>query len=222
MSFGKFLVASNGGVSVYAAKCGHIDTNVGFIENVERSEAVLIDASFGSFAASKKILSHGTKVIAVFFTHGHWDHIGDGHIFRNLGATTHAHGKDRAFIERPQLMAMFAGIEDELVPCGIDVDVEDGDEVSVGGWLRVSCRWVPGHAAGDLVFYLEDLGCAFTGDTLFAGCIGRTDLPGGDEQLLIDGIKRKILTLPNDITVIPGHGRHTTVGYEKANNEFFA
>ncbi|MDR1596059.1 MAG: MBL fold metallo-hydrolase [Puniceicoccales bacterium] len=216
----KFLVASSDGVNVYVAKCGHIKTNTGFIENYVRGEAVLIDAPFGSFDASKKILSHGTKVVALLFTHCHWDHIGDGHIFRGLGARTYAHALDRPLIENPELMAMLTGIGDELIPCRIDVEIADGDCVNVGNWLSIDSRWVPGHAAGDLAFYIESSSCVFAGDTLFRGGIGRSDLLGGNELLLIRGIKEKILSLPDGTIVIPGHGNFSTIAREKLHNEF--
>ncbi|MDR3143913.1 MAG: MBL fold metallo-hydrolase [Puniceicoccales bacterium] len=212
-------ISSDGDVTVRITQCGHIDTNVGFIENRARGEALLIDAPFGAFDASVRILSAGVKPVAVLFTHCHWDHIGDAHIFRKLGAKMYAHRLDRPWIEHPQMMALVSGIDEQFVPCAIDVDVDDGDVLDINGWLRIMCRWCPGHAAGDLIFHMENLRCVFTGDTLFRGCIGRTDLPGGDEKLLISGIRDKIFRLPDDTIVIPGHGGTTTVCGEKIGNE---
>jgi glyoxylase-like metal-dependent hydrolase (beta-lactamase superfamily II) len=222
MDLSKFLVAASpdGNIRFFVAKCGHIDTNTGFIVNIARGEAVLIDAPFGALEMSKNLLPEETKVSAVLFTHGHWDHIGNAHIFKRLGAKTYAHRLDKLFIEQPEVMAMFVGIDDELVPCKVDVDVNDNDSIQIGDWLNILCRWVPGHAAGDLIFYIKSLQCVFTGDTLFQGCIGRSDLPGGDGQLLIAGIKEKILTLPDDTLVIPGHGNFSTIGAEKLGNEY--
>jgi glyoxylase-like metal-dependent hydrolase (beta-lactamase superfamily II) len=204
MDSAEFLVASNGDVRVSVVKCGHIDTNTGFIENLKLREAALIDAPFGAFEASKGILSRGTKIVAVLFTHGHWDHIGDGHIFRELGAKTYAHRFDRPLIEHPETMAALVGLENEIIPCQVDAEVGDGE--TIGGWLDISCSWVPGHSPGDLSFYAKSLGCVFVGDTLFRGGIGRSDLPGGNGELLISGIREKILSLPDSTTVIPGHG----------------
>ncbi|MDR1413783.1 MAG: MBL fold metallo-hydrolase [Puniceicoccales bacterium] len=220
MDRSKFLVAAEGDLSVFVVKCGHIDTNVGLIENASCREAVVIDASFESFEKSKKILSPGTKVVAVFFTHGHWDHMGDGHIFQKNGAKVYAHRLDRALIEHPELMANFINIEEKLMPCRIDCEVEDGTEMNVNGWLSATCSWVPGHTMGGVIFYMPTLHCVFAGDTLFRGCIGRSDFPGGNEALLIDGIRNKILTLPEDSIVVPGHGKFTTIGNEKTDNEF--
>ncbi|MDR1173547.1 MAG: MBL fold metallo-hydrolase [Puniceicoccales bacterium] len=213
----KFLVASDEEVQIFVTKCGPIDNNVGFIENAKCHEAVLIDAPFGAFEASKSILLPDTKVIAILFTHGHWDHVGDGHMFKNLGVQTYAHGLDKLLIEHPELVAMAVRFDIDLAPCKIDVEIKDNDTVNINEWLEVFCRWIPGHAAGDLAFYIKPLGCVFTGDTLFKDTIGRFDLPGGNESLLITGIKEKLLTLPQDTTVISGHGNFTTILKEKNN-----
>jgi glyoxylase-like metal-dependent hydrolase (beta-lactamase superfamily II) len=219
MNRSKFLIAANGEVQIFVTKCGHLGTNTGFVENTEKKEAVLIDAPFGSFEASKNILLPGTKIIAVLFTHGHWDHMGDAHIFKSLGAKTYAHSLDKLLIENPRVIALSIGLDMDLVPCKVDVMVNDGDQVNIG-WLDIICRWIPGHAAGDLAFYIKSLNCVFSGDTLFKGCIGRSDLPGGNEGLLVSGIKEKLLILPRDTTVIPGHGHFTTIAHERTANMY--
>ena len=220
MQIGSIFVAEHGDVRCFISKCGHIETNVGFIENRAQKEAIIIDPAFGAYQASKAIFAPDTKITAVFFTHGHWDHIGDAHIFKKFGATTFAHKLDKFWIEQPDLMAMFSGIVESFMACAIDREVKDNDTFCINRWLDIHCRWVPGHASGDLSIYLPTLKCVFAGDTLFKGCIGRSDLPGGDKKLLISGIKEKILTLPDDTIVIPGHGDTTTIGDEKANNAF--
>jgi glyoxylase-like metal-dependent hydrolase (beta-lactamase superfamily II) len=217
----KIFVTPDGGMRISVAKCGHIRTNTGFIENVTNGQAVLIDAPFGAFDVSEKTLSSGTNVVAVFFTHWHWDHIGDGNIFSKLGAKTYAHALDKELIEHTELANTFSGIDEELVPCKIDATVGDGDVIDIGGWLAIKCLWVPGHSAGDLAFYIKSAGCVFAGDTLFRGGIGRSDFPGGDGKLLASAIVEKLFPLPDNTIVIPGHGNFTTIGSEKTSNEFF-
>jgi glyoxylase-like metal-dependent hydrolase (beta-lactamase superfamily II) len=214
------LLTSSGAINVFVDRCGQIDTNTGFIENADRLEAILIDAPFDSFQRSRAILQPHTRIIAVLFTHCHWDHVGDGHRFRAMGAQTYAHRADRAIIENPDLIPSSFSFGIAPLPCKIDREVADRDIIFPCDWLRIHCRWVPGHGAGDLTFYAEQLGCVFVGDTLFKGCVGRSDLPGGNMELLISGIVEKILSLPDQTVVIPGHGRFTTVAEEKANNEF--
>jgi glyoxylase-like metal-dependent hydrolase (beta-lactamase superfamily II) len=214
------VVAAAGDGRVTVVKCGQLGTNTSFIENTQNGEVALIDAPFGSFEAAKKILPSGARVISLLFTHGHWDHIGDAYLFREAGARTHAHALDRPMIEHTDAIGRYLGAPGNLIPCPIDGDITDGAVVTVGDWLTISCRWVPGHSPGGLAFYVKSLGCVFCGDTLFRGCIGRSDLPGGDEGALISAIGEKILPLPDDTIVIPGHGAFTTVGNEKATNDY--
>jgi glyoxylase-like metal-dependent hydrolase (beta-lactamase superfamily II) len=93
------------------------------------------------------------------------------------------------------------------------------DEVMVGAW-RFSIRHVPGHSPGSLVFYQPEHRICIVGDTLFAGSVGRTDLPGGDWDTLVTNIRAKLFTLPEDTTILPGHMGPSTIGREKATNPF--
>jgi len=98
--------------------------------------------------------------------------------------------------------------------------IEDGDIITVGS-IQLKALLIPGHSPGSLCFYSEEGACVFTGDVLFNGSIGRSDLWGGDLNRLISGIVEKLLTLPDDTVVYPGHGPSTTIGDEKKNNPYF-
>ena len=107
------------------------------------------------------------------------------------------------------------------MPGGVEIDVplSEGDTVTVGNY-RLSVLHVPGHSPGSLVLYCPEAAVAIVGDVLFRGSVGRTDLPGGDHRLLLDGIRAKLLPLPGDTLVLPGHGPATTIGAEKAANPY--
>jgi hydroxyacylglutathione hydrolase len=102
---------------------------------------------------------------------------------------------------------------------GIIIFLKDGDQIDLGE-DQLEVLFTPGHSVGHVVFYNRRQGFVIGGDVLFRMGIGRTDLPGGDSELLMDSIRRKILTLPDDVIVYPGHGEPTTIGYEKEFNPF--
>jgi glyoxylase-like metal-dependent hydrolase (beta-lactamase superfamily II) len=220
----KFSNSNSSDMHAFTVECGPLGTNAGFIENVKNNEAVLIDAPPEAFDIGKIFLSENTKVVAVLFTHGHWDHCGDGHIFRELGAKTYAHSLEKPMIEDANLtmeLMKFCGVElarigVELIPCKVDVEINGDCEININDWLDVSCRCVPGHSPGSLAFYFSKFECAFVGDTLFNCGIGRSDLPGGDAQLLNLSIEEKILSMPDETIIIPGHGPITKIIDEKA------
>jgi hydroxyacylglutathione hydrolase len=114
--------------------------------------------------------------------------------------------------------AIMMGVRLNKVPKA-DVYIED-DEVLEIGTLRLRALYTPGHAPGHLAFYVEDEGLIFSGDTLFAGGIGRTDLPGGDMDLLMQSIFERLLKLPDDTRVLSGHGPETTIAREQMTNPF--
>ena len=106
-----------------------------------------------------------------------------------------------------------------LRPQGIDVELHDGDTIFLGK-ERMEVLGVPGHSPGGIALYCPESNFVITGDTLFPGSMGRTDLPGGDYATLADAIRRKLLTLPESTVVLSGHGVETTIGNEKKSNPF--
>ncbi len=154
-------------------------------------------------------------------THGHFDHVAGNY---DLKLATNAklliHREDAPMITNISTTAMMFGIHVKDSPPP-DMFIDEGDEIYVGEEILLKTLHTPGHSKGSCSFILEGYNAVFVGDTLFAGSIGRTDLPGGDYQTLINSVREKLFVLPNDTKVFPGHGPETTIGYEKRFNPFF-
>ena len=156
----------------------------------------------------------------ILVTHGHFDHAGAvGRMARDLGLPVEGpHEDDRFLLDTlPQWCAQvgFRGCE-AFVP---DRWLKEGDEVQFGDQV-LQVRHCPGHTPGHVVFVHERDRIAIVGDVIFQGSIGRTDFPRGDHQTLLDSIRRRIWSLGDDVTLLPGHGPTTTVGEERAHNPF--
>lgn len=160
----------------------------------------------------------GLRIEYIINTHGHIDHIGaNAKVKEATGAQLIIHSKDASMLTDPSLsLASFLGTKVELIPA--DRLVEDQDIIKLGN-LALKVLHTPGHTPGGMCLQVADK--IFTGDTLFAGSIGRTDFPGGDYDTLINSIKSKLLGYPEETIVYPGHGPTSSIGEEKRNNPFF-
>jgi hydroxyacylglutathione hydrolase len=198
---------------------GMIQTNAYLLTDSKRGDAVLIDAPGEVWSQVQPLLAKdGCKLTELWLTHGHWDHTqGGAEVVRATGATVRAHVADKVLIESPEVMKRFMNMELNLEPVKVDQWVEQGTQLKALG-LSIAVRHVPGHCPGNVLFYFESMSAAFVGDALFKGSIGRTDLPGGDFDLLERSIREQIYTLPAASTVYPGHGPATTVGREMKSN----
>lgn len=208
-------------MNLYVLPAGPIQTNAYLLTAPDRGEAVLIDAPGGVWAEVEPILrNEKCRLVELWITHGHWDHTQSGaELVRRTGAKVLAHADDRAMIETPQVMERFMGERLGLEPMRVDRWVAEGDRLTALG-TEAEVRHVPGHCPGNVLFYFAGAQAAFVGDALFAGSIGRTDLPGGDFDVLERSIRSRIYTLPDETVVYPGHGPDTTVGAEKATNPY--
>lgn len=210
-------------MKLHVLPAGPIQTNAYLLTAPERGEAVLIDAPGNVWLAVEAVLrDEKCRLTELWITHGHWDHTqGGAEVVRRSGAKVRAHAEDRVLIETPEIMERFLGESLQLEPLKVDGWVGQGDRLDALG-LAFEVRHVPGHCPGNILFYCAALRAAFVGDALFAGSVGRTDLPGGDFEVLEASIRGQIYSLPEDTTVFPGHGPRTTVGAEKAGNPHVA
>ena len=126
---------------------------------------------------------------------------------------------DEELMGNPNLNLSMAFMGDP-VSVKADRTVNDGEVINLIG-IRIECIEVPGHTKGGMCYYMPELSALFDGDTLFHGSVGRSDFPTGDSQLLLDSIRGKLFTLPDETKVFPGHDSETTIGWEKENNMFF-
>ena len=207
--------------NVHIIPAGPIETNAYLLTAPERGEAVLIDAPGDVWPQVEPVLQREKcKLAELWFTHGHWDHMqGAADVVRHTGAKVRAHRDDQLFFETPGVMNRFMGRDLGLEPVKVDAWVAQGDTFSALG-EEVEVRHVPGHCPGNVLFWFAKERMAFTGDSLFAGSVGRADLPGGDMRQLDRSIREQIYTLPDDTIVFPGHGPDTTVGREKRSNPY--
>ena len=162
----------------------------------------------------------GVRVDAVLLTHQHYDHVLDAAAWRKQGAAIHAFApySSDLTLENP---ARAWGMPLHVEPFHVDHLIKPGEPLTLCG-LAFAVAHVPGHATDSLTFHLSGAGLVFAGDALFHGSIGRTDLPGGDTELLLDGIRRHLLTLPPATRVLPGHGPETTIAAEAEGNPFLS
>lgn len=208
-------------MKLHVLPAGPIQTNAYLLTAPDRGEAVLIDAPGDVWPEVAEILkAEHCRLLEVWFTHGHWDHTqGGAEVVRGSGAKVRAHPADRILIETPEVMERFMGEEMNLEPVHVDHWVGQDDKFHALG-VSVEVRHVPGHCPGNVLFYFSTLKAAFVGDALFAGSVGRTDLPGGSSAQLARSIREQIYTLPPETIVFPGHGPKTSVEVERAGNPY--
>ncbi len=200
---------------------GMLDTNCYLVGSVEEGEAVIIDPGFNTDIEGQNLMKaadqNDLQIKYIVNTHGHPDHTsGNGFIKKATGASILVHEHDAPMLsEGGRNLAVLFGFS--IAPSSPDRLLHDGDIIEVGS-VRLKVIYTPGHSKGSIS--LLSNGVVFTGDALFAGSIGRYDLPGGSYKELMDSIKNKLAVLPDQTKVYPGHGPASTIGEEKMTNPF--
>lgn len=204
---------------------GPLETNCYLVGCPRTLEGVIIDPAAEGARITSRVQQLALKPTWIIDTHGHGDHIGANRELKDAypEARIAVHAADVERLVNPvlNLSALFGAPVESPPP---DVILHDGDEVRVGE-LSFEVIHVPGHTPGGAALYMkpsadETSGVLFCGDALFAGSIGRTDFPDGSLEQLVGAVRRRLLTLPPDTVVYPGHGESTTIGREAASNPF--
>lgn len=197
---------------------GMIQANCYVVADETTREAVVIDPGGDTPVILRALETRKLKLVAVVATHGHFDHVeGLAAMKRATSAPILAHKGDLPLIQGMTGQGLLFGIRVEAAPTP-DRFVEDGETIAFGGYT-LTVLHTPGHSPGSVSLLVGK--SVFVGDLVFAGSIGRTDLQGGDYDVLLRSVRTKIFALPDDTVVYPGHGPATTVGTEKRTNPFF-
>lgn len=198
--------------------------NTYLVFDPETKDCAIIDPGMSNPEEEKAIDNFieqkGLRLTHIINTHLHIDHVaGIPHILKNYDVPVLAHKGDEKLGQRIDVQADVFGLNIRMGSLEISQYIEDGDKIKIGN-DELEVISVPGHSKGSICLYNNKGGWLISGDALFQGSIGRTDLPGGNYKELIDSITEKLLSLPDSTVVFPGHGPSTTIGDEKRSNPF--
>ncbi|MBQ9991608.1 MAG: MBL fold metallo-hydrolase [Lachnospiraceae bacterium] len=199
---------------------GSVETNCYFVYEEGKNKILVFDPADGGEYLYRSFQEKGFEVAAILLTHAHFDHIlGCDELRRLTGAKVYAWEKEEPICKDPAMNVsqMFGK------PATVKVDefLKDGARLTIEG-MELQLIGTPGHTCGSCCYYFEKDGLLISGDTLFEGSVGRTDFPTGSGATLSRSLKEKLMVLPEEVQVFPGHGGFTTIGDEKKYNPFCA
>lgn len=201
---------------------GALACNCTILGDEQSREAIVIDGGDGIESVLERLRHHGLRARYLVHTHAHLDHIGDvGRLREATGARALLHPGDLPLYESLAMQAQWIGLSSPPPVVALDGDLADEQEIATPG-IALRVLHTPGHTPGSVCFELEHDGATqlFTGDTLFAGSIGRWDLGGTSMEDIVSSIERKLLPFPDATAVVPGHGPATTIGTERRSNPY--
>ncbi len=196
-----------------------LSCNCSILGDADSKTAVIIDPGGDANRILREVESKGLKVSAILHTHAHFDHfLASGMIKEATGAPLWLHPSDLALWEMLEVQCHMFQVPFVAAPPP-DMWLRDEEDVKVGG-VSGCVLHTPGHTPGSSSFYFEDQGLVFSGDTLFRGGIGRTDLWGGDSRAIERSIRERLYGLKDETVVVPGHGQESSIGWEREYNMF--
>jgi hydroxyacylglutathione hydrolase len=199
---------------------GLLQCNCSIFGDELTKEAIVIDPGDQIDRIQAVLERHGLQVKAIVITHAHIDHIGGAAKLKAAtGAPVWMNSSDQELYDNLDVQAGWLGMEEPPPRTDIDVTARDGDKLQLGE-TDFHILQTPGHTQGSISIWIPGQNKLVAGDTLFRDSIGRTDLPGGDGRQIIRSIHEKLMPLPEDAVVVPGHGPQTTIGREKELNPF--
>jgi glyoxylase-like metal-dependent hydrolase (beta-lactamase superfamily II) len=200
---------------------GPFQENCYVIGDEESGTGALVDPGDEAARITFAVEQTGLAISQILVTHTHVDHVrAVASLKDEYSCPVLMHQEAEAMLKTVMQQALMMGMRFGKVPA-VDRHVGDDEILEVGN-IRLRSLYTPGHAPGHLAFYAEEEGIVFSGDALFAGSVGRVDLPGGSMELLLRSISERLLTLPNETRVLSGHGPETTIGQERLYNPFLS
>ena len=198
---------------------GPFQENCYIIGDEESAVGAIVDPGDEAARIAMAVEETNLEIGSIIVTHAHIDHVGAVVVLVDeYACPVLMHAEAEPMLRQLPTQAMMMGMRFGKVP-SVDRHVEDEEILEVGD-LSLRSLYTPGHAPGHLAFYAEEEGLVLSGDALFAGSVGRVDLPGGSMEVLMRSIEDRLLTLPDDTLVYSGHGPRTTIGNERTSNPF--